>query len=91
MHDVIIGGEKLADVSKRYCRTKGYISALVGRLRKNSNLLGEMISKREEKLMKLTVMKKVINELMSEEYFISSAQVVIDEVKLRQDIEVTKA
>ena len=91
LHDVIIGKEKLAEVSKRYCRSQGYISSLVGRLRKNNNLLGEMISTRDEKLMKQNVIQKVIKDLMEEECFISTAQVVIDEVKVRLDIVVTKA
>ena len=41
--------------------------------------------------MKQSVVQKVIRDLMAEEVFISSAQIVIDEVKSRINIEVKTA
>jgi hypothetical protein len=52
MHDVIVGKEKLADVSKRYHRSQGYISSLVKKLKKKRDLLQEMIEKRDQALEK---------------------------------------
>ena len=52
LYDVIIGKEKLKDVSKRYHRTMGYISNLVTRIKKNKDLLHSIIDKRDQNLMK---------------------------------------
>jgi len=39
LHDVIVGKEKLSDVSKKYCRTVGCVSNLVKKLKKKPDLL----------------------------------------------------
>lgn len=39
IHDVIVGKEKLVEVSKRYHRSIGYISNLVKKMKNNRSLL----------------------------------------------------
>ena len=43
---------KIADVAKQYCRTQGYVSALVTKIKKNKELLRELIEKRDLSLLK---------------------------------------
>ena len=39
LHDVIVGKEKQSDVAKKYCRTEGFVSQLVKKLKKKPDLL----------------------------------------------------
>ena len=89
VHDVIIRKEKVVDVAKRYCRTQGFVSSFISKIKKNNGLLHQLIDKRDQSLMKQSVVQKVIKDLMAEDHFISSAQVIVDEVKSRIDIDVT--
>ena len=47
IHDVIIAKEKVEVVAKKYCRTKGYVSCLVTKIKKNKELLRHLIDKRD--------------------------------------------
>ena len=47
IHDVVIGKEKVAEVAKRYFRTPGFVSNLVTKMKKNPNLLRELIDRRD--------------------------------------------
>ena len=89
IYDVVVGKEKVAVVAKRYCRTQGFVSNLVSKMKKNPELLRELIDKRDQRVMKQSVVQKVIKDLMLEEHFISSAQVVVEEVKERIELDVT--
>ena len=62
---------------------------MVNKMKKNKELLRQLIDRRDQQLMKQSVVQKVIRDLMDEKVFISSAKLVIDEVKLRLDIDVT--
>ena len=52
LHEVIIGKEKLADVASKYHRSIGHISNLVKAFKKNSELLHELIERRDQQLLK---------------------------------------
>ena len=73
IYDVIVAKEKVVVVAKRYCRTQGYVSSLVTKMKKNNELLRQLIDKRDQQLMRQSVVQKVIKDLMAEESFISSA------------------
>ena len=47
IHDVIVGKEKIEVVAKRYFRTKGFVSNLITKMKKNPNLLRELIDNRD--------------------------------------------
>jgi hypothetical protein len=47
IYDVIIGKEKVAEVAKKYSRTQGHVSNLVSRIKKNNDLLSQLIDKRD--------------------------------------------
>ena len=81
IYDVVVGKEKLAEVAKRYGRSHGYISNVVKKLRKNKELLREHIEKREQFVLKESMVREVIKDLIASEAFISSSQMVVDEVQ----------
>ena len=55
VYDVIIGKEKVVDVVKRFSRTQGYISNIVSRMKKNNELFRELIDKRDQRIMKQSI------------------------------------
>ena len=60
IYDVVVGKEKLSDVAMKYHQTKGYVSVVLALVRKNRELLRELIAKRDHMLMKQSVVQKVI-------------------------------
>ena len=46
-HDIIVGKEKVKDVSMKYCRTQGFVSSFISKIKKNNNLLRELVDKRD--------------------------------------------
>ena len=43
LHEVIVGKEKQTEVAKKYHRTVGYVSNLIRAMKKNNELLRELI------------------------------------------------
>ena len=78
----------MVDVAKKYCRSQPYVSKLVKQMRKNRSSMREMFEKMNGKDMKQRMVQKVIQDLLDEDVFIGSAQVVIDEVKKRLNVDV---
>ena len=80
VHDVLILKRPQKEVAKKYFRTEGYISQLVGRVRKKSDWLREMIDKRDQTIAKEETVQDVINELIEEHTFIENVDQVVKEV-----------
>jgi len=64
VHDVLILKRPQKEVAKKYFRTEGYVSGLVGRVRKKRDALREMIDKRDQTIANEETVQDVIKELI---------------------------